>query len=171
MNKQEAADFLGVSVHVFERYVQQGRISVRYEKGKTYPTANFQQAELEAFKVELGQGIVQPAFESRQIATQQKQNIGIQVQKPGRMMEFAEIGLLDKLSSVMEGLLSKNDHQPEVPVADKLLLTMAEAQLLTGLSKEFLKDAITAGELNAKVIGRGWRIKRSDLNAYIDKLF
>jgi predicted site-specific integrase-resolvase len=41
MNKQEAAEFLGVSVRALERYVQQGKISVRYEKGKTRPTANF----------------------------------------------------------------------------------------------------------------------------------
>ncbi|MEH2316999.1 MAG: helix-turn-helix domain-containing protein [Nostoc sp.] len=30
MNKQEAADFLGVSVRALERYVQQGKISVTY---------------------------------------------------------------------------------------------------------------------------------------------
>jgi predicted site-specific integrase-resolvase len=29
MNKQQAAEFLGVSVRALERYVQQGRISVR----------------------------------------------------------------------------------------------------------------------------------------------
>ena len=47
MNKKEAAEFLGISVRPLERYVQQGRISVRYEKGKTRPTANFDPAELE----------------------------------------------------------------------------------------------------------------------------
>ncbi|BAY66913.1 hypothetical protein NIES22_70570 (plasmid) [Calothrix brevissima NIES-22] len=41
MNKQEAADYLGVSVRTLERYVQPGKISVKYEKGKTRPTANF----------------------------------------------------------------------------------------------------------------------------------
>ena len=41
MNKKEAANFLGVNVRALERYVQQGRVSVRYEKGKTRPTANF----------------------------------------------------------------------------------------------------------------------------------
>ncbi len=41
MNKQEAADYLGVSVRALEPYVQQGRISVKYEKGKTRSTANF----------------------------------------------------------------------------------------------------------------------------------
>ncbi len=47
MNKQEAASFLGVSVRALERYVQQGRIGGRYEKGKTRPTLVFDKAELE----------------------------------------------------------------------------------------------------------------------------
>ncbi len=38
MNKQQAAEYLGVSVRALERYVQQGRISVKYEKGKTRST-------------------------------------------------------------------------------------------------------------------------------------
>ena len=69
MNKQQAAEFLGVSVRALERYVQQGRISVKYEKGKTRPTANFDQAELEAFKEELNQPTIKPAVESRQTLT------------------------------------------------------------------------------------------------------
>jgi excisionase family DNA binding protein len=56
-----------------------------------------------------------------------------------------------------------------VPIADKLLLTIAEAQALTGLSREFLRDAINKGSLKAKVIGKGWRVKRSDLQEYVDK--
>ncbi len=171
MNKQEAADYLGVSVRALERYVQQGRISVKYEKGKTRSTANFDPAELEAFKVELNQPTVKPAFESRQIATEQEQHPGKLVHQSGEITEFGEVGVIDKLSSIIEGLLLRGDNQPLVPIADKLLLTIAEAQALTGLSREFLRDAINSGELKAKVIGKGWRLKRSDLQEYIDKLF
>lgn len=53
----------------------------------------------------------------------------------------------------------------------KLLLTMSEAQALTGLSREFLRDAINLGQLKAKMIGRSWRIKRSDLEEYVSNLF
>ncbi|MEH2408859.1 helix-turn-helix domain-containing protein [Nostoc sp.] len=137
MNKQSAADFLGVSVRALERYVQQGKISVTYEKGKTRPTANFDQTELEAFKEELNQPTVKPAFESRQITTQQQQQTGKLVHQSG------EIGVIDKLSSIIEPLLGKGDNQPVVPIADQLLLTIAEAQALTGLSRKFLRDAIT----------------------------
>ena len=177
MNKQSAADFLGVSVRALERYVQQGRISVKYEKGKTRPTANFDPVELEAFKEELNQPTVKPALETRQIATDQQQQTGKLVHNSGEIArfdevsEFGEIGVIEKLSGIIEALLGKGDNQPLVPIADKLLLTIAEAQALTGLSREFLRDAITAGHLKAKLIGKSWRVKRTDLEQYVDKLF
>jgi excisionase family DNA binding protein len=31
--------------------------------------------------------------------------------------------------------------------------------------------AIASGELKAKVIGKSWRVKRADLEEYVDKLF
>lgn len=177
MNKQEAADYLGVSVRALERYVQQGKISVKYEKGKTRPTANFDPTELQAFKAELEQPTIKPAFESRQIATSQQPDIGKLTSDSGEITRFdevsgfGEIGVIEKLSGIIEALLGKADTQPLVPIADKLLLTIAEAQALTGLSREFLRDAITSGELKAKLIGKGWRVKRTDLEEYVDKLF
>ncbi|AUT04666.1 DNA-binding protein (plasmid) [Nostoc sp. CENA543] len=177
MNKQEAADYLGVSVRALERYVQQGRISVKYEKGKTRPTANFDPTELEAFKAELDQPTIKPAFESRQITTEQQADTGKLTHNSGEIARFdevsgfGEIGVIEKLSGIIETLLGKADTQPSVPIADKLLLTIAEAQALTGLSREFLRDAITAGELKAKVIGKSWRVKRADLEEYVEKLF
>jgi len=177
MNKQEAADYLGVSVRALERYVQQGKISVKYEKGKTRPTANFDATELEAFKAELEQPTIKPAFEPRQIATEQQSDTGKLTHNSGEIARFdevstfGEIGVIDKLSGIIEALLGKGDNQPLVPIADKLLLTIAEAQALTGLSREFLRDAIASGDLKAKQIGKSWRVKRSDLEEYIDKLF
>jgi excisionase family DNA binding protein len=47
---------------------------------------------------------------------------------------------------------------------------LAEAQALTGLSRNVLRTAIDAGELKAKQIGRGWKIKKTDLESYIEKL-
>ena len=114
MNKQSAADYLGVSVRALERYVQQGRIGVKYEKGKTRPTANFDPAELEAFKSELNQPTVKPAFESRQIATEQQPQTSKLVHQAGEITDFGEIGVIDKLSSIIEGLLGRGDNQPVV---------------------------------------------------------
>ena len=176
MNKKEAANFLGVSVRALERYVQQGRISVRYEKGKTRPTANFDPTELESFKTELNQPSYKPAVNSRQnTSNSEHRQITTDIQPetdkaivyPG---DIGDISVIDKLAGIIEGLLAKTESQPGVPVADKLLLTLPEAQGLTGLSKGFLRDAINSGELKGKIIGRSWRVKRSDLDEYIAKL-
>ena len=176
MNKKEAANFLDVSVRALERYVQQGRISVRYEKGKTRPTANFEPAELETFKTELNQPSYKPAVQSRQNTSNiEFRQIATDVQpEADKAMVYSgnigEISVVDKLAGIIEGLLAKTEAQPTVPVADKLLLTLPEAQALTGLSKGFLRDAINNGELKAKIIGRSWRVKRSDLDEYIASL-
>jgi len=64
-----------------------------------------------------------------------------------------------------------DEQEPSVPIADKLLLTVTEVQALTGLSKDVLRDAISDGTLKAKLIGRSWRVKRSDLEEFVATLF
>jgi len=56
-------------------------------------------------------------------------------------------------------------------VTNELLLTVQEVQALTGLSKDVLRDAISDGTLKAKLIGRSWRVKRSDLEEFVAGLF
>ncbi len=183
MNKQEAADFLGVSVRALERYVQQGRISVKYEKGKTRSVANFDATELEAFRTELNEPSYKPAVESRQTASkdetrQMSPDNQSQTDKDllhyGQLSEFGEVdqlSVIDKLSIIIETLLNKSQNQPSLTIADKLLLKLPEAQALTGLSREILRTAIKEGKLKAEKIGRSWRIKRSDLDEYVAGLF
>ncbi|MBD2169580.1 hypothetical protein H6G04_35075 [Calothrix membranacea FACHB-236] len=88
MNKQEAADYLGVSDRALERYVQQGKISVKYEKDKTRSTANFDPKELETFKAELEQPTIKPAFESRQNATEPQSDTGKLTQNSVEIARF-----------------------------------------------------------------------------------
>ena len=52
----------------------------------------------------------------------------------------------------------------------KLTLTLADAAQLSGLSKDYLLKAIRARKLKAAKRGRGWNVKRSDLEAWIKKL-
>ena len=83
--------------------------------------------ELEAFKEELNQPTVKPAFESRQITTEPHLH-------PGKLVhQSSQIGVIDKLSSIIESLLGRGDNQPVVPIADKLLLTIAPGRSLNRL--------------------------------------
>ena len=168
MNKKQAAEFLGVSVRALERYVQQGKLTVRYEKGKTRPTANFDQTELEAFKEELNQPTIKPAVESRQITTDVYDETSI---TPVSMAEFGEFTVIDRLAGMVEMLITRGDKKPTVPIESKILLTLDEVQAMTGLSKGYLREAIKQGNLKAKQIGKSWRIKRSDLDDFVENLF
>lgn len=64
-----------------------------YEKAKIRPTANFDPGELEAFKEELNQPTVKPAFESCQITTDQQPYPGKLVHQSGEITKFGEIGV------------------------------------------------------------------------------
>ena len=167
MNKQEAAEFLGVSVRALERYVQQGRIGGHYEKGKTRPTLVFDKAELEVFKAELEQKLYKPAVEPSNLDnpdTALARLSGNSVMQP----ESVES---EHLSALIEALLEHQSSSSSTPAYQKLLLTLSEAQELTGLSRTILRDAIAQGKLKAKIIGRTWRIKYTDLERYVEKLF
>lgn len=59
---------------------------------------------------------------------------------------------------------------PQVPIHQKLMLSLAEAAALTSFSKDSLEQAIEHGSL--KVVRRDEKlyIKRKDLEAFVDKL-
>ncbi|WP_245927742.1 helix-turn-helix domain-containing protein [Aphanothece hegewaldii] len=61
-------------------------------------------------------------------------------------------------------------NQPTVGIENKLLLTLKEVQALTGLSRETLRDAIASNQLKAQIVGKAWRVKRKDLEEYIENL-
>jgi excisionase family DNA binding protein len=52
----------------------------------------------------------------------------------------------------------------------KVLLDVAEVSALTGLGQTFLLRAIKAGILKGTKVDGEWRVKRSDLDAYVKKL-
>ena len=52
-----------------------------------------------------------------------------------------------------------------------MLVTLNEAQIITGLSRDTLMTAIKSGELESRIIGKAYRIKRKELERYIDDLW
>lgn len=66
---------------------------------------------------------------------------------------------------------SKHGERPLVSLPDldvKLVFSLAEASAVSGLAKDRLAEACQTGKLKAQknTIGRGWRVKRDDLDAY-----
>jgi excisionase family DNA binding protein len=85
---------------------------------------------------------------------------------PAQVMEFGE-----RLIAALRAL--RQPTQECMTVADmahKLMLTLPEASALSNLSRSHLREALKRGKLKGKIIGRGWRIKRADLDTYVRAL-
>lgn len=160
MNKTEAAEFLGVSVRALERYVSAGRLASFYERGKTGKVLAFDADELKRFKAELEA----PEERPRQAPTNALARLGDANQS-------AAIEVLARLMEVAQNDATSADRRAlSVPIEAKPLLSLSEAGALTGLSRATLRVAIDGGALKAQRIGRGWKIKRADLDLWIEKL-
>jgi excisionase family DNA binding protein len=175
--KAEAAEFLGVGIRAVERYSEQGRLTVRYEKGKTRPVAMYDDKELQTLKEELKANIDPPmrpqvmksanpeqgASGVNGIAATQQQSLALISSIPTATRAVKELADLFKLF--------ENTRQPTIiDLANKPLLKLDEAQTLTGLSRQTLREAIKGGKLKAKMIGRAYRIKQTDIQEFIKKL-
>ena len=166
LSKAEAAKYLGISTRALERYTQQGKIGVKYVKGKRGKQARYQSAELEELKKELSTETHKPTVEQVSTVTD---NLPVGI---SALVEKIALPITSHLAVLTEAVqnLQRASNRPFVPIEEKLLLTLPEVQALTGLSRDTLRDAIKQNELSAKIIGKAWRIKRSDLEDYIENL-
>jgi excisionase family DNA binding protein len=160
MDKESAATFLGVSTRTLQRYTTQGKIAVAYKHGKTGAEADYDESELRRFKEQQESITYQPAQatlagdeQSLALAPFQRENAAI----AGAAVAAA---ILERLQP----------SKPSVPLESKPLLKLDEASILTGLSRQILREAIEANKLKAKIVGRAWRIKRDDLDQFLKKL-
>ena len=146
MNKKEVAEFLGRSTRLVEKYASEGQLGeVIYILGKTGQQAEYNRDAVEKLKTKLQSPDPSPA------ATSPEQS-------------YAE---------ALRGLLLRMNQEPRsasVRVSEKLLLNLNDCRLLTGLSDSMLRQAVKAGSLKAKIIGRAYKVKRQDLNEYIINL-
>jgi excisionase family DNA binding protein len=169
MNKEEAAAYLGISTRTLERYSKDGKLQVKYEGAKTRPIATYDPDDLDKLKAELQTPTIKPTVSDTDITPT------VPDTERGEMSGF--VGVLMRLANPIERLIDALDRRatleskPHVPIADKVLLTILEAQALTGLSREIIKEAIEAGNLPAKIMGKAYRIKRKDIETYIDRLW
>lgn len=168
MNKEEAAAYLGISVRTLQRHVQRGEIAVAYVRGRRGDEATFDEAELSRFKKTLDQ----PTYVTRATpsVTGGTGGAASSVQALARRDDGAA-WIAEQFSMLLaQGAAMASHARPVVAVADKLTLSLVEAAQLAGLSRGHLREAIHTGKLKARIIGRGFKVKRADLEAYIKKL-
>lgn len=169
MNKKEAAEYLNVSTRAIERYTAQGKLTPTYEKGRTGPAPVYDQAQLDELKRQMDeaadatQSAVKPDKTDKadkRDKTDKGDRDGALVLRSGSRADLAAfIAALDKARG-----------QSITDIAAKPLLTRAEAQRYTGLSRELLREAVTSGRVKELKLGRAYRLKRIELDRYIETL-
>jgi excisionase family DNA binding protein len=163
-NKKEAADYLGISTRALEYHVTQGHISTRKERGATGDVAMFDENELRRLKAQIDERRApRPA-----IIRESDESPEAQPRSLARLSDAAPLTLLHQLAVTL-GEARKN---PSVPLSDKLLLSIPEAAIVSGIPADKLRVAVKSRKLKAiKSVGRGLgKVKRSDLEAYVKKL-
>jgi excisionase family DNA binding protein len=146
MNKKEVSEFLSISTRLVEKYASEGRLGeVTYVRGKTGKQADYDREAVEKLKRVL-----------------ESPDTAIAAKTPDARVFVA---------SLVEAMMSREESRSaSVRVFEKLLLSVKDCRLLTGLSDQVIRDAIRDETLKAKVIGRGWKIKRQDLDDYVKEL-
>ncbi len=164
LSKKEAAEYLNCSTRAVERYTASGKLPCVYIAGKYGKETRYNQEDLDQFRNELDipsyqPEIIEPSTTRDTILPPDNSSLARVSEEGENLGDYEERFLL-----ALEHLANR------APVGDKILLTLRESQQLTGLSREFLRSAIKEEELKAQKLGRAWRIKRRDLDIYIDNL-
>jgi len=63
---------------------------------------------------------------------------------------------------------SRNDPGQEVPTIGDRLLTLREAAEVLRLSTRTVREYVKRGEIRGKIIGKRWRFRRADLDAFFE---
>lgn len=182
MNKKEAAAYLGISTRQLENYARQGRLSVRKEKGRTGDIAIYDDEELSRLKTELDakRGVIQAAVVREETNAEAGTGAGATpesraiVRGPASgLPQISPHEFIDQLAAAILARQAeqKERHEPTInELAAKPLLTRAEAQRYTGLSRELLREAVTSGKVKEILLGRSYRMKRAELDRYVAAL-
>jgi hypothetical protein len=146
MNKKETSEFLGVSTRLVEKYASEGRLGeVTYVRGKTGKQADYDPEVVKKLKQVL-----------------ESPDTAIATKAPDARL-FA--------ASLIEAITNREEvRSASVRVSEKLLLSVKDCRFLTGLSEQAIRDAIRDETLKARIIGRGFKVKRTDLDEFISKL-
>jgi excisionase family DNA binding protein len=177
MNKTEVADALNCSTRQVEKYASGGRLGeIKYIRGKRGREAKYDDKAVTLLRDELERNREQEIGQPPTITMRGTSTPEGFAANDERFLMLARV-LADEMAKRFPPMLppAPNGDAPApaaavVPVADKVMLTLADAAALTSLSKDHLSGAIHTGKLKAKKIGRGWKIKRDDLDLYVKKL-
>ncbi|MEH1777126.1 helix-turn-helix domain-containing protein [Nostoc sp.] len=163
MDIKAAAQFLGISIKSVERLVKSKKISVTYIESKR----DFSEVELTRFKEQKQQPVYRPALaqEAFGIAATRNDMALSQTVAPEYLGEVGEYLEVLAQSSVFIA-----QYYKFAAIRSKMVLTLTEAATISGLSKGFLNKHLNGGNLSGQKIGKGWKIRPTDLQEFVDAI-
>jgi excisionase family DNA binding protein len=167
ITKEEAAQILEKSTRAIERYSKaEGNnpplLSVTYEKGKTRDVPMYDEGEVR----DLAERLKHPQTPAR--ATLAAPETAIATRSDNGDMAVSQLSVIVRAIEQ-----AREESRPRATISDlahKLMLSLDDAAQLAGLSRDHLRAAIKAGKLKGRIIGRGFKVKRPDLEQYVKKL-
>lgn len=166
MNTEEARRYLTpkgqklLSKRSLQRYAEKGLLTVTYvEHEGTRSVADYDEQELKALK----ESMSKPKEPSAQ------QSTAMTTRRGAGAEELAAL-ITQSFSAALEEHERRRRKNPE-PVALETLpiLTPPQAAAVSGLTENFIRANLDA--LKAKKIGRGYKINRANLDAFVKRLF
>jgi excisionase family DNA binding protein len=183
MNKKEAAEFLEVSEKTVERYKSSGKLSARLKRiigadGKSRKVLDFNQSDLERLQREISGNVVFPEVTNRQPQTKTQTDTDGQTQLDTANFAESEISIYGQTQTAnLFGIIFKSIEtisERHLQISNrfqKLVLTVDEAAAVSGLPKAYIDRAIKKEKtLKATKIGGRYRIKRQDLDEFVNNL-
>lgn len=180
MTKKEAQDLLGVSERTLDGYVKKYNLTVQYVPGKTGRRADYDEGELTRLKEQLeapqssATGVSAPSSDGNESALALAPQSGVAVPlrpsaAPAGGAQFFVIAAED-FPALAQAFGTPSGEEEVVPLSHRLTLDLDGAAAVSGFSRGFIREAISTGALPAKKIGRGWKISRKALEAWVEKV-
>lgn len=183
LNKQQVGEILGKSDKGVQRLTASGALIVTYIKEAGFQRAYYRADDVEYFKehghtpkpitVEVEGNTTPNTVDT--VATKDKKALVQGKLNPEKIMASLIAGVLDQAQKrgllALSSATSNVKQKPVVPIADKMMLTIAEAAALSGHPEAELRKAHAAGKLHGVKLGKGLKVRREDLKLYIDGLF
>lgn len=189
LTKPEAAEYLGCTTRTLERHIKDKKIGVTYQQSKYGEVAMFDPQELEDFKTGKTSTRTTRIVPAAPYEPAELLDDTTPTETPGQIVPTpspaelttrpdnlplgigALIAPIDNwFGRVVQAIDNLGNKRTITELRSKPLITLDEAQIITGLSRDILMEAIKNDQLPAKIMGKSWRVKQKDLDRYIDAL-
>jgi excisionase family DNA binding protein len=178
MNKQDAADYLNISVRTLQRSTTDGKISVGEVRGRTGMVTDYTTEDLDRYKqAEAEREANPPAKDATRYVRPHVipsdtplTSSSEALQRTGN--DEALTMFVSMLSDAMRAHETQGNGKVEQPsitdLSAKFSLSFGEAARLSGVPESHLRAAHADGSLRGAKIGRGVRVTPEDVKKYVE---